>query len=475
MLTPQPYLIAGALVLAYLIFSLYCYRQPIMRWRQRYNKNNAHTAESATLVAYASESGQARTLAETLAQQISAPCVALNQATSLIDSRRNSKEFPHIKQLLIIASTTGEGEAPDNGRLFLSQLQNADVNGIRFAVLALGDSEYSHFCAFGLRLNQQLMQAGAEPLFDTVTVDDMNTAALNKWQQLLNEHGIADASQTSPKPDPSDNSRTLIFHNRQWINPGSPGGGMYQIELGWHGRIPQWQAGDIAELWVPDEQGNIIKREYTIASIPAENSIRLLVREQHFPDGKPGVGSGWLCHNAKAGDSVEATLRSNPKFHAPDDHAPMILIGNGTGLAGLRAHIKQRELNNTCGEEPSSNWLIFGERSPTHDRPWHTELKRWVYSGELQQLDFAYSRFINHEFDSHETPPAEFSHAGYVQHVLESKAEQLKDWLEKGAYLYICGSRDGMAKGVEDTLKNLLGETTMQQLLLSDRYRRDVY
>ena len=55
------------------------------------------------------------------------------------------------------------------------------------------------------------------------------------------------------------------------------------------------------------------------------------------PDGDLGLGSGWLTHVARLGDEIDLRLRSNRNFHAPDDDRPMILIGNGTGLAGLRA------------------------------------------------------------------------------------------------------------------------------------------
>jgi len=468
MLTTQPYLIAGTLVLAYLLFTLCCYRQPIKNWRQRHT-TTADLKQAQTLVAFASESGQSQTLAKALARQIQAPCLTLNQLTA--------EHLTSTQRLFIIASTTGEGDAPDNGRLFSAHLKNNELNHLSFAVLALGDSEYSYYCAFGLRVQQQLIQAGATPFFDAVTVDDMNPAALEKWQAHLADQGFAINSTdvASAEIQSQQSQLSLIFKNRQWLNPGSPGAGIYQIELAFADEIPHWQAGDIVELFITTENGGTIKREYTIASVPAENCLQLLVREQHYPDGKAGIGSGWLCHSAESGDSINASIRSNPNFHAPELSQPLILIGNGTGLAGLRAHLKQREINAADGAAQGDNWLIFGERSPTHDRPWHTELKRWNYGRLLQQIDFAFSRYTSDEFYSTETPPAKFSHSGYVQQILQSKATQLQEWLGHGACIYVCGSREGMAKGVDDTLREILGEQQLEELVLNGRYRRDVY
>ena len=230
--------------------------------------------------------------------------------------------------------------------------------------------------------------------------------------------------------------------------------------------VLRWQAGDIARIHI----GTDI-REYTIANAcsgrgePAE--LHLLVREQHYPDGRPGLGSGFLCHDLEPGSTALVSVRSNPAFHAPQPERPLILIGNGTGLAGLRAHLEERAQRGS-----SHNWLIFGERSPAHDRPWHAELQQWLEQGHLHQLDLAFSRH-----DPGQPWPAAPGrlHHGYVQTVLQQQAAELRHWIEQGAAVYLCGSREGMATGVEHTLRQLLGDEHLQALSAAGRYRRDVY
>jgi sulfite reductase (NADPH) flavoprotein alpha-component len=65
--------------------------------------------------------------------------------------------------------------------------------------------------------------------------------------------------------------------------------------------------------------------------------------------------------------------------------------------------------------------------------------------------------------------------ARYVQDALRANAVRLRQWLDEGAALYVCGSLQGMAPGVDAVLLALLGDDGVAQLQHSGRYRRDVY
>jgi sulfite reductase (NADPH) flavoprotein alpha-component len=58
---------------------------------------------------------------------------------------------------------------------------------------------------------------------------------------------------------------------------------------------------------------------------------------------------------------------------------------------------------------------------------------------------------------------------------LREAAEQLREWLAAGAALYVCGSLDGMAAGVDEVLHEVLGAAEVSTLREEGRYRRDVY
>jgi sulfite reductase (NADPH) flavoprotein alpha-component len=197
-------------------------------------------------------------------------------------------------------------------------------------------------------------------------------------------------------------------------------------------------------------------REYSIASIASDGVLELIVRQERHADGNLGLGSGWLTEYLPLNGTLNLRLRRNSGFHLPEAAAPMILIGNGTGLAGLRSLIRAR-IN--AGEQ--RNWLLFGERNRANDLLCGAELQGWLDSGDLARLDLAFSR--------------DQAEKVYVQDVLLQHAEEFKRWVADGACVYVCGSLQSMAAGVDAALNGMLGEDALQQLIEDGRYRRDVY
>jgi sulfite reductase (NADPH) flavoprotein alpha-component len=161
--------------------------------------------------------------------------------------------------------------------------------------------------------------------------------------------------------------------------------------------------------------------------------------------------------HAPLGGSVALRVRRHASFRIGDNAGrPLILIGNGTGLAGLRAHLKAR-----AGTGKPPVWLIYGERQSAHDAHYGAELEAWAAQGLLARLDRVYSR-----------DQAERRH---VQHLLAERAETLREWLADDAAIYVCGSLQGMATAVDAVLREAVGDACVDRLIEQGRYRRDVY
>jgi sulfite reductase (NADPH) flavoprotein alpha-component len=222
----------------------------------------------------------------------------------------------------------------------------------------------------------------------------------------------------------------------------------------------QWPTPGAARGLTPDKLVEALTplphREYSIASVPGDGSLHLLVRRMQREDGSLGLGSGWLTEHAAIGETIALRIRANPGFHAPPAEVPLILVGNGTGLAGLRALLKAR-----IGNGYSRHWLLFGERQSACDFYHRDEILAWQQQGHIERLDLAWSR----------------DGAGtiYVQDRLREAATALQAWVADGAAIYICGSLEGMAPGVDAVLREVLGEALVAELREQGRYRRDVY
>ena len=405
----------------------------------------------AWLVAYASQTGNAEELATQTAHSLQLAGIPVRLCAL---AELTAMDLQQAERALFLVSTYGEGDAPDNAAAFMGRLMTGELAlpQLHYGVLALGDRSYGQFCGFGRALDAWLATQGASRLFQRIEVDRSASAAIEQWfQHLSHLAGTSDAPDWSA---PAFGDWKLM--QRQLLNPGSAGGAIYHVELApVSGSLPDWQSGDLVQVAAPADPSQ--PREYSIASIPRDGSVHLLVRQHAHPDGSLGLASGWLTAQAAVGDVVQLRLRQHRRFRLEDNaQRPLILIGNGSGIAGLRGHLKSRVL---AGQR--RNWLIFGERNLAHDFHYREEIEGWHASGDLPRLDLAFSR--------------DQAERTYVQDRLRGNADEVRLWLAQGAAIYICGSLAGMAGGVDQALQEMLGRPALDALAAEGRYRRDVY
>lgn len=456
------------------------------------------------LVCFASQSGFAEQLAWQSAGQLQAAGIPVRVEPL---SRINATSLGQVRKALFVVSTFGNGEAPDSAQSFERRVLGSSLplQQLSYSVLALGDRQYQHFCGFARRIDDWLNLQGAQRLFDCVQVDGADHAALLRWQQHL-----SDLTGAAPIRFEEAPVWSWALAERRLLNPASQGAQVFMISL-----TPPlggtWQAGDILEiqprnaptrvtLWLqhsgfdgsetvvlagqtaslsevlaerqlPNNFAHLIglhaqaliealvpldTREYSIASVAADGELQLIVRQAMQADGNLGLGSGWLTEHLPEGGQLQARVRFNSGFHLPEDNRPLILIGSGTGLAGLRSLLRARVL---AGQV--RNWLLFGERNRAQDFLCGQELLAALAAGELQHLDLAFSR--------------DQAEKRYVQDLLREQHVRLRAWLAEGAAIYVCGSLLGMAGGVDAALREVLSDEVVQGLVEQGRYRRDVY
>ena len=390
------------------------------------------------LVLYASQTGQA----EEIARDSAASLVAGGREAQAVSTGKVSlAQLQAAKLILCVVSTTGEGDAPDEALRFEKTLmrETPDLAGRTVAVLALGDRKYDQFCAFGHRVFNWLVSCGAEAVTPVIEADDLDPAALKRWHDLLAGLGGQETVHV-------DAGLLWRLETRTRLNPL---GDNPLYHLSFTGQTIGWQAGDLVEITTPNGH----RRDYSIASLPEEGRLDLYVREVRKDNGERGDGSGLLIENIQAGDSLPLRVKSHKGFHMPEGDGPLLLIGAGSGLAGLRAHILQ-----ATGRKV---WLIYGERHPERDGALANQMTIWRDEGRLARLDLVFSR------------PNEGA-GEYVQAVVTAQAADIPAWLSDAGAILCCGGRD-MGLAVEHALSAALGQAWIDDAKVSGRYRRDLY
>lgn len=189
-----------------------------------------------------------------------------------------------------------------------------------------------------------------------------------------------------------------------------------------------------------------------------------------------GRPRGGLCTQFMAdeidtsGAPIGVFMSPTKSFVLPEDKdTDIIMVGPGTGIAPFRAFMEQRVHDGGSGK----NWLFFGDQSEKTEFYYKDTIEDWIDQGHLYRFTTAWSRDQEEKI--------------YVQHRLKEHGAEIWEWFERGAYFYICGDKQYMAKDVhraliqiaidhggmsEDDATHFIEKTMMRE---EKRYLRDVY
>ncbi|MFU8908456.1 NADPH-dependent assimilatory sulfite reductase flavoprotein subunit [Proteus sp. DFP240708] len=548
--------------------------------------NSVHVPEQETITLIsASQTGNARHLAEQLRDNLVAHKLNVELYSA---GEYKFKQIHKTTTLIIIASTQGEGDPPEEAIAFYKYLNSkkaAEMKETAYAVLSLGDTSYEHFCKAGKDFDERIAQLGATRLLPRVDADVEYQSVADEWIKQLTELLKARVPEQSTQilqqtqSGTTDTVNASIYHRdapftatlltNKKITGRNSDRDIRHIEISLEGSDLQYQPGDalgvwfnnspekvdelIALLWLKGDEPVTLKSqtftlkeallhhcELTQNSAPIVKAYAQLTRHkdllslvadktklQQYADKHPinemvrqycaqptaqdfvdilrpltprlysiassqqevedevhltlgvvrydvnsrtytGGASGFLADSLKEGDSVNVFIEKNAHFRLPEDNtAPVIMIGPGTGIAPFRSFMQQRENDAATGK----NWLFFGNPHFVEDFLYQVEWQRYVKSGLLTHIDLAWSRDQAHKI--------------YVQDKLRERGSEIWQWLQQGAYLYVCGDASRMAKDVEQALLDIVMEygnknieeadEYLSELRLERRYQRDVY
>jgi sulfite reductase (NADPH) flavoprotein alpha-component len=167
----------------------------------------AAAAQKPLLILFGSQTGAAEQLAKKVAAQ-SAQHGFL--ARVLEANAHGSINLKSEERLLVVTSTWGEGDPPDNATQFWAYLNSAeapDLKHLSFSVLALGDKNYADFCGAGKKFDERLAQLGATRILTRVDCDLDYEAPAKEWMAAVLAK-LAERSEVNSESVNSNQSRT---------------------------------------------------------------------------------------------------------------------------------------------------------------------------------------------------------------------------------------------------------------------------
>lgn len=215
----------------------------------------------------------------------------------------------------------------------------------------------------------------------------------------------------------------------------------------------------------------ISPRLYSIASSPEAHAgeVHITLGMHRFCVNelqRDGLCSYYLSQ-LQEGEVIDFYIHKNHLFKLPAEDKDLIMVGPGTGIAPFRSFVAHRDATAASGR----NWLFFGDQHFTTDFLYQTEWQSWMETGVLTKMNVAFSRDQEEKL--------------YVQHKLWQHRKELVQWLDSGAYFYICGAKEPMSVDVEAMLVKILGDQKgstveaateyLDALKEEGRYLKDVY
>ncbi len=214
-------------------------------------------------------------------------------------------------------------------------------------------------------------------------------------------------------------------------------------------------------------------RLYSLASsllyAPDEAHLTIgAVRYETLGRKRTGTASTFVADDVAIGETLKIFVERNEYFRLPQNaDTPIIMVGAGTGVAPFRAFVQEREAQGASGK----SWLFFGNPHFTTDFLYQTEWQQALKKGNLSRLDVAFSRDQKDKV--------------YCQHKLLQNSREVFNWLENGAYFYVCGDKNRLAPDVEAAVLQIVTKEGgfnndkaieyVKHLKKQRRYLEDVY
>ena len=245
-------------------------------------------AATPVTILFGSQTGTAETLSKKAAKQLK----AANCDAKILDmSDCSLEELQTIENLLIITSTYGEGEPPDNALALHKTLMAADgtpLSGVNYSVLGLGDSSYVDFCQCSKEFDTRFEALGAKRLAPMVECDGDPDDLFIEWMAslmaVLGQAGaISSSAETVSDLDEPEYNKKNPFQAKllktENLNGAASSKVTHHIELSLAGSGIEYEVGDALGV-LPENNARVVDEIITAAGFTPDE----LAPVPHGPD-----------------------------------------------------------------------------------------------------------------------------------------------------------------------------------------------
>lgn len=364
-----------------------------------------------------------------------------------------AEHYPQAKRLFILTSTYGNGDAPSSAHQFLAKLAAFQADRtLQFSVLGFGDKQFPQFCQYALDVDTALQNKGIARLHSVGLINRGSSAQFREWGNLISHvTNIPLALTHNPLPTPT--AKLTLIDREDYGLEGLAATSIFRFSATGKDSLPFFEAGDLLGIVPP---GDDVARFYSLASSTTDGVLEICVRKQPH-----GVCSGYL-HSLRLGDGIKGFIRQNPEFRPAVGDNPIILIGAGAGIGPLAGFIRKNTQRNPM-------FLYWGGRNEEADFLYQPDLGRYLDDHRLTGLQTAFSQVKSQG-------TGQITEKTYVQDKLLQDQTAVRQMLEQGAQILVCGGRDmaaGVAQAINDILKPL--QINVDSLKAQGRYLEDVY